>query len=88
MARTMEISEYLRKRAVNAHQPWVCVAASGPGRLAIIDGTMNPEFYQQVLKGNLRTSVCAPNLKRMWVIFLSAKEWLKKNKVNVLEWPC
>ncbi len=36
---------------------WACFAASGPGLLAIIDGTMNSELYQQILKENIRTSV-------------------------------
>ncbi len=33
-----------------------CFAASGPGRLAIIDGTMNSALYQKILKENIRTS--------------------------------
>ncbi len=33
---------------------WACFAASWP---AIIDGTMNSESYQQILKENVRTSV-------------------------------
>ncbi len=32
-------------------------AASWPGQPAIIDGTMNSELYQQILKENVRTSV-------------------------------
>ncbi|KAG2458113.1 TCB1 transposase, partial [Polypterus senegalus] len=75
---------------------WACCAASGPGRLAFIDGTMNSELYQRILKENVRTSVHELNLKRRWVMqqdndpqhtSRSTKEWLKKNKVNVLEWP-
>ncbi len=74
---------------------WVCFAASWPGQPAIIDGTMNSELYQQILKENVRTSVQEQSLKRMWVMQQdnnpkhtshSTKEWLKKNKVNVLEW--
>lgn len=49
MVRAKEISEYLRKRAVDAHQSWVCFAASGPGRLAKTDGTMNSKLYLQIL---------------------------------------
>ncbi len=37
---------------------WGCFAASGPGWLAIIDGTMNSALYQKTLKENLRPSVC------------------------------
>uniref|UniRef100_A0A803JTH1 Uncharacterized protein n=1 Tax=Xenopus tropicalis TaxID=8364 RepID=A0A803JTH1_XENTR len=36
---------------------WGCFAASGPGRLAVIDGTMNSTVYQKILKENVRPSV-------------------------------
>lgn len=45
-----------------------CLAASGPGRLSIIDGPMHPELYQQILKGKVRTSVSELDLKRNWVM--------------------
>ncbi len=32
---------------------WGCFAASGPGWLAIIDGTMNSALYQKILKENV-----------------------------------
>ncbi|KAL0164294.1 hypothetical protein M9458_003174, partial [Cirrhinus mrigala] len=35
---------------------WGCFAASGPGRLAVIDGTMNSTVYQKILKENVRPS--------------------------------
>lgn len=35
---------------------WGCVAASGSGRLAIIDGTMTG-LYLQILQNNIRVSV-------------------------------
>ncbi len=63
-------------------------------RLAIIDGTMNAALYRKILKDNVRPSVC--DLKRTWVmqqdndpkhISKSTSEWLKKNKIKVLEWP-
>ncbi len=66
-----------------------------PGRLAIIDGTKNSEIYQQILKENIRTSVPELSFKRKWAMQKDndpkhtshfTKEWLKKNKVNVLEW--
>ncbi len=75
---------------------WVCFAASEPGRLAIIDGTMNSAFYHKILKKNVRPSVCDLKLKRTWVMqqdndpkhtSKSTSEWLKKNKSKVLEWP-
>ncbi|KAK3562119.1 hypothetical protein QTP86_030203 [Hemibagrus guttatus] len=37
---------------------WGCFAASGPGRLAVINGTMNSAVYQKILKENVRPSVC------------------------------
>ncbi len=73
---------------------WGCFAASGPGRLAIIDRTMNSALYQKILKENVQPSVC--DLKRTWVMqqdnvpkhtSKSTSEWLKKNKIKVLEWP-
>ncbi len=73
---------------------WGCFAASGPGWLAIIDGTMNSALDQKVLKENVRPSIC--DLKRTWVMQqdndpkLTSKftsEWLKKNKIKDLEWP-
>ena len=36
---------------------WSRFAVSGPGRLTIIDGTMNSELYQQILKKDVRTSL-------------------------------
>ncbi len=36
---------------------WACFAASWPGQPAIIDGTINSELYQQIIKENVRTSV-------------------------------
>ncbi|KAK3521514.1 hypothetical protein QTP70_008596 [Hemibagrus guttatus] len=75
---------------------WGCSAASGPGRLAVINGTMNSAVYQKILKENVRPSVCDLKLKRMWVLqqdndpkntSKSTSEWLKKNKMKTLEWP-
>lgn len=47
---------------------WGCFAASGPGRLAVIDGTMNSALYQKILKENVRPSVRDLKLKRTWVL--------------------
>ncbi len=75
---------------------WGCVAASGSGRLAKIDGNMNSALYQKILKENVRPSVCDLKLKRTWVMQQNndpkhtskfTSEWLKKNKIKVLEWP-
>ncbi|KAF7660289.1 hypothetical protein LDENG_00283730 [Lucifuga dentata] len=37
---------------------WGCFAASGPERLAIIEGNMNSALYQRILRENVRSSVC------------------------------
>uniref|UniRef100_A0A673HSL5 Tc1-like transposase DDE domain-containing protein n=1 Tax=Sinocyclocheilus rhinocerous TaxID=307959 RepID=A0A673HSL5_9TELE len=75
---------------------WGCFAASGPGRLAVINGTMNSAVYQKILKENVRPSVRDLKLKRTWVLqqdndpkhtSKSTSEWLKKNKMKTLEWP-
>ncbi len=47
---------------------WGCFAASGPGRVVIIDGTMNSALYQENLKENVQPSVCDLKLKRTWVM--------------------
>ncbi|KAK3571484.1 hypothetical protein QTP86_012631 [Hemibagrus guttatus] len=75
---------------------WGCFAASGPGRLAVLNGTMNSAVYQKILKENVQPSVCDLKLKRTWVLqqdndpkhtSKSTSEWLKKNKMKTLEWP-
>ena len=75
---------------------WGCFAASGPGRLAVIDGTMNSALYQKILKENVQPSVRDLKLKCTWVMqqdndpkhtSKSTSEWLKKPKMKVLEWP-
>ncbi|KAK3511591.1 hypothetical protein QTP70_011219 [Hemibagrus guttatus] len=68
----------------------------GPGRLAVINGTMNSAVYQKILKENVWPSVCDLKLKRTWGLqqdndpkhtSKSTSEWLKKNKMKTLEWP-
>ncbi len=75
---------------------WGCFAASGPGRLAVLNGTMNSAVYQKILKDNVRPSVRDLKMKRTWVLqqdndpkhtSKSTSEWLKKNKMKTLEWP-
>ncbi len=53
-------------------------------------------LYQKILKENVRPSVCDLKLKHTWVMqqdndskhtSKSTSEWLKKNKMKVLEWP-
>ncbi|KAI4871266.1 hypothetical protein NFI96_019792 [Prochilodus magdalenae] len=73
---------------------WGCFAASRPGRLAVINGTMNSAVYQKILKRNVQPSDL--KLKRIWVLqqdndskqtSKSTSEWLKKIKVKTLKWP-
>uniref|UniRef100_A0A0E9T2W2 Uncharacterized protein n=1 Tax=Anguilla anguilla TaxID=7936 RepID=A0A0E9T2W2_ANGAN len=45
---------------------WGCFAALGPGRFAFMEGTMNSVLNQNILKENVRSSVC--ELKRNWVM--------------------
>ena len=75
---------------------WGCFAASGPGRLAVVTGTINSAVYQKILKENVQLFVSDLKLKRTWVLqqdnvpkhaLKSTSEWLKKNKVKTLEWP-
>ena len=63
-----------------------CFAASLPGHLAIIEGTMNSKVYQDILQENIRAAVHDLKLKRVWVMrqdndpkhtSKSTKEWLK-----------
>ncbi len=47
---------------------WGCFAASGPGRLAVINGTMDSAVYQKILKDNVWPSVRDLKLKRTCVL--------------------
>ncbi|KAK3543984.1 hypothetical protein QTP70_032747 [Hemibagrus guttatus] len=68
---------------------------NGPGRHAVINGTMNSAVYQKILKENVLKENDL-KLKRTWVLqqvndpkhtSKSNSEWLKKNKMKTLEWP-
>ncbi|KAK3528556.1 hypothetical protein QTP70_002805 [Hemibagrus guttatus] len=50
---------------------WGFFAASGPGPLAIMEGKMNSQFYQDNLKDNLKVAV----------------QSLQRHKIHLLEWP-
>lgn len=47
---------------------WGYFAASGPGRLAITDGSVNSGLYQQILQENVGVSGCELKLNYKWVI--------------------
>ncbi|KAI4875497.1 hypothetical protein NFI96_004997 [Prochilodus magdalenae] len=68
----------------------------GPGRLAVINGTMNSAVYQKILKENVQPSVGELKLKQTWVLqqdndpkhtSRSTSEWLENNNGKTLEWP-
>ena len=48
---------------------WGCFAASRPGRLSLIEGTMNSALYQRILQQNVGPSVCELKLKHSWVMY-------------------
>uniref|UniRef100_A0A8C5Q5G5 Transposase n=1 Tax=Leptobrachium leishanense TaxID=445787 RepID=A0A8C5Q5G5_9ANUR len=67
-----------------------------PGRTVVIDGKMNSRVYQDILQENVRPSVRQLTLRRGWVMQQdndpkhtsnSTKEWLRQNKIRLLEWP-
>ncbi|KAK3564765.1 hypothetical protein QTP86_025281 [Hemibagrus guttatus] len=66
---------------------WGCSAASGPGRLAVINGTMNSAVYQKILKENVRPSVCDLKLK---VMLMRNSSWRSGHDITEepteLEW--
>ncbi len=54
---TLHSSLRILSHAGGSIMAWACFAASWPEQPAIIDGTMNSELYQHILKENVRTSV-------------------------------
>ena len=75
---------------------WGCFAAGGTGALQKIDGIMRKENYVDILKQHLKTSVRKLKLGCKWVFQMDndpkhnskvVANWLKENKVKVLEWP-
>ena len=75
---------------------WGCFCSSGVGNIHIVEGTMNGKKYREILENNLLTSVRSLELKRGWTFQQDndpkhtaneTKEWFKKKRINVLEWP-
>ena len=71
-----------------------CIAAGGTGALHKIDDIMRYDNFVDILKKHLKTSV--RKLGRKWVFQMDndpkhtskvVANWLKDNKVKVLEWP-
>ena len=66
---------------------WGCFAASGPGRIAVVTGTVNSTVYQKILKENVWPSVCDLKLTGKWSkthqqVFL----WIAEGKQNEDFW--
>ena len=75
---------------------WGCFAAGGTGAVHKIDGIKREENDVDILKQHLKTSVRKLKLGRKWVFQMDndpkhiskvLAQWLKDNKVKVLEWP-
>uniref|UniRef100_A0A8C5LZM2 Tc1-like transposase DDE domain-containing protein n=1 Tax=Leptobrachium leishanense TaxID=445787 RepID=A0A8C5LZM2_9ANUR len=72
---------------------WGCFAASGPGRIVVIDGKMNS---REILDDNVMQSVTNLRLGRRWTFqqdndpkhtSKSTRAWLQIKGWNILEWP-
>lgn len=74
---------------------WGCIAASGVGRIKIIQGMMNAKQYMEVLESTLLPSV--HQLVRKDFFFQddnapchrakSVKQWMKNHRIRLLDWP-
>src|SRR5689334_16614271 len=69
----------------------------GVGFLCRIDGTLNSELYQSILKEELIKTLKWYNLEKSDIIFQqdnstvhtskSTQEWIQKNNLTVFQWP-
>ncbi|MBN3272993.1 TCB1 transposase, partial [Polyodon spathula] len=84
------------KHGGNSIMLWGCFSASGPGKLVKIEGKMDAAKYREILEENLLKSARDLGLGRRFIFqqdndtkhtAKATVEWLKNNKVNVLEWP-
>ncbi|XP_067245483.1 kielin/chordin-like protein [Chanodichthys erythropterus] len=75
------------KPKCNNPRPGTCCQnnCNGPGRLAVINETMNSAVCQKILKDNIRPSVHDPKLKRTWV--LQQDNDPKHTSKSTSEWP-
>lgn len=66
---------------------WGCFDASGPGQLAVINGTMNSPLYQKIPKENVWPSVGDLKLK-LWATQQGSDLWPSQSlDLNVIEMP-
>ena len=75
---------------------WGCLAVSGTGKLAHIEGTMNSNDYQKILRENVPQLFViwdlgvAGSYKRTTTLSIptnSTEDWLTTKKLKVLKWP-
>ena len=73
---------------------WGCLDASGPGQLAIIDGKINSQVYQDIFQENVRLPVPQLKLNRSSVMqqdnnpkdrSKSTAKWLEQKKIRLLD---
>lgn len=74
---------------------WDCFAASGSGRLALINGTRNSALYQEILTENVLPTIDYLKLKQTWILQQdrdpntlakrSNSEWLKNKMTRPLQ---
>lgn len=76
---------------------WGCMTAQGPGNMAKIEGNMNAELYCTILNEDLKGTIEWYGMNKDEMIFQhdndpkhtasKTKEWLKREKIQVLDWP-
>jgi transposase/predicted transcriptional regulator len=76
---------------------WGCITSQGVGELIKINGIMDADKYIKILSAGLLKTMENYSLNDKMVIFMhdndpkhtakKTKEWIKMNKINVLDWP-
>jgi hypothetical protein len=46
---------------------WGCMSYAGVGELAIVEGIMNAKGYVNILRGNLKKSVCKLGIQNLYL---------------------
>jgi transposase len=76
---------------------WACITSKGVGRLIKIDGIMTAEKYIDILEEGLLGTMEDHDILPSSSLFMHdndpkhtakrTKEWLQRNKINVMDWP-